>query len=322
MALWTMRAPRGFEIGHWTDCAALTGCTVILCRQGANAAVSVQGGAPATRETDLLRPGMLVQQVHAVVLTGGSAFGLDSACGVVHCLESEGIGFQTPFACVPIVSAAALYDLSIGSAATRPGQSSGEAACRAAHTDHLQEGNAGAGTGATCGKALGFERATKTGLGAASLELPGGGTVAAVAVANCFGEIVYAETGRILAGARGDDGRPVRSEALVLATRQRPPFGNTTLVCVMTDLEMDRKDLTRVADQANDGLARAVRPCHTLFDGDTIFTLASGSCGLRGDPLQVGVAAVEAVVRALVRAATQAESAGGLPAHRDLPAGD
>ncbi len=314
-----MRPPNGFEIGHWTDEAALTGCTVVLCRAGARAAVSVRGGAPGTRETDLLRPGMLVEKLHAVVLTGGSAFGLDSATGVVEYLESEGIGFETPVARVPIVSAAVLYDLALGSAAVRPGRREGELAARAAHAGEIEEGNVGAGTGASSGKVMGLARATKTGVGVAQVALPAGGVVLALAVANALGEIVDPETGRILAGARSAEDHFVAGESLILAATPKPAFGNTTLVCVMTDLVLDKTTLDRLADQASDGLARAVRPCHTRFDGDTLFTLSSGSSGLAGDPMQVGVAAVRAVERALARAATTAASAGGLPGARDLP---
>lgn len=317
--LGAVKPPAGFAVGHHTDRRALTGCTVVLCGdKGARGGVSVAGGAPGTRETDLLAPGMLVGEVHAVLLTGGSAYGLDAAGGVMAYLEKRGIGFPTSVGPVPIVPAAVLFDLALGSASVRPDAAAGRAACEAARCDPIEEGSCGAGTGASVGKLMGMRRAMKGGLGASEVRLPGGGTVVAIAVANSLGEVVDAETGRVLAGIRDGKGGFVPAETAVLSPRSEPPpFGNTTLACVMTDLELDGAELRRIAARAQDGLARAVRPSHTPFDGDTIFLLASGASGIRGEPLAVGVAAVWAMARALARAVTETGAAGGLPSYRE-----
>jgi L-aminopeptidase/D-esterase-like protein len=239
---------------------------VILPPEGTIGSGEVRGGAPGTRETDLLRPGMLVEQVHAVVLTGGSAFGLATADGVVRWLEEKGVGFDTGVVRVPIVPAAVLFDLGVGDPSARPTADSGYAACEAA-ADEIEEGGVGAGTGATVAKLHGPERAVPGGIGAASVSEEGA-TVAAVAAVNAFGEITD-DDGAVLAGAApGEEGED-----------QHPPFPrapNTTIAVVMTDAKLSRERAHLLAVAAHDGLARAIRPAHTMWDGDTVFTLATG----------------------------------------------
>lgn len=352
----------GVRIGHATDRAGVTGCTVLLCPQGCRAGVDVRGSAPGTRETDVLRPGNLVGMVHAVLLTGGSAFGLAAAEGVARYLEAREAGFPTPAGPVPIVAAAVLYDLDLGDARARPDEAMGWAACQAAEGDGPpEEGSVGAGTGATVGKLYGREHRMKGGLGVAQVRLSGGYRMAAVAAVNAVGDVYDPADGRWLAGAwnrrtrrplapaghglaevgagggvgagdgagaGGGVGARVEAEAdgRVEGPAQ-PPLGPgqaTTLACVVTDLPLEVADLTKVAQMAHDGLARAVRPPHTLWDGDTIFALSTGRgklYGGRARPLAVseaGVAAAEALAGAIVRAVRLAESLAGVPAYRDV----
>jgi len=253
----------GITVGHWSDPAGKTGCTVILPPAGTIASGEVRGGAPGTRETDLLRPGMLVEEVHAVLLSGGSAFGLVAADGVARWLEERRIGFDAGVARVPIVPAAVLFDLGVGDPSARPTAESGYSACEAAGVD-VEEGAVGAGTGATVAKLHGPERAIPGGIGTAAL-VEDGVTVAALAAVNAYGEIT-ADDGTILAGAApGEEDEP------------RAPFPpNTTIAVVATDARLTRERAHLLAVAAHDGLARAVRPAHTMWDGDTVFTLATG----------------------------------------------
>jgi L-aminopeptidase/D-esterase-like protein len=255
-------AVEGVRAGHWSDPVARTGCTVVLCPPGTVGSGEVRGGAPGTRETDLLRPGMLVHHVDAILLTGGSAFGLAAADGVVRWLEERGRGFETGVARVPIVPAAVLFDLGVGDASVRPGPEEGYAACQEA-SEEPAEGAVGAGTGATVAKLHGPARARPGGLGMA-LAAEDGVTVAALAAVNAFGEIV-SEDGAILAGALPGDDEEVP-----------PRPTNTTIVVVATDAELSRERAHLLAVASHDGLARAVRPAHTMWDGDTVFTLATG----------------------------------------------
>jgi L-aminopeptidase/D-esterase-like protein len=258
----------GFRVGHWSDPVGMTGCTVVLPPPGTMGSGEVRGGAPGTRETDLLRPGMLIEEVHAVLLSGGSAFGLAAADGVVTWLEEQGVGFDTGVARVPIVPAAVLFDLAVGDAATRPGPAEGAAACRAAAED-FAEGRVGAGTGATVAKLHGPERAVPGGVGTAAVR-EGEVTVGALAAVNAYGEIV-ADDGTPIAGALpGEDAEP-----------QPPGWPGaagtaTTIAVVATDARLTKERAHLLAIAAHDGLARAVRPAHTMWDGDTIFTLATG----------------------------------------------
>ena len=310
----------GLLVGHWTDTEACTGCTVVLCPQGATAGVAVLGGAPGTRETDLLSPGFLVDRVQAVLLTGGSAFGLAAAQGVVRWLEERGVGRATPAAVVPIVVGAVVYDLGIGRSDVRPGPEEGYAACQAASAGPVAEGSVGAGTGATVGKALGMGRASKGGIGSACEELPGGAKVAALVAVNAFGEVVEPETGQVVAGVRA----PQRGYLPTLEVLRQgqgvsplaPP--NSTIGVVATDAPLDKAACSRLATMAMAGMARAVRPVWTQVDGDVLFALATGE-GAPADLTALGALAARAVERAIVRAVEQAMALGGVPACRDWP---
>jgi L-aminopeptidase/D-esterase-like protein len=316
----TITAVPGIRVGHATDGEGLTGCTVVICARGAVGGVDQRGGAPGTRETDLLRPMHLVQEVHAVLLAGGSAFGLAAADGVMRHLEEESIGFDAGVATVPIVPAAILFDLDIGNPAARPDAEMGAAACRAATAAPVPEGTIGAGTGATCGKILGIKRAMKSGLGTAALDLGGGLVVGALIAVNPFGDVVDPGSGEILAGVR----KPLGNEPADTLNVMRGMVGkaalgfasNTVIGVVATNGRLTKEEANKVAQMAQDGIARAIRPAHTLFDGDTVFAMATGE--KKADVNLVGAHAAEVVAQAIVRAAQAAESAGGLPAWRDL----
>ncbi len=270
----------GIKVGHFTHPERPTGCTVVLAEQGAVAGVDVRGGGPGTRETDLLRPEASVEKIHAVVLSGGSAYGLATADGVARYLEQKGVGFRVGGAVVPIVPAAILFDLNIGDPRIRPDAASGFQAAEAASADPVQQGNVGAGAGATVGKLFGMERAMKGGLGSASIKLEDGLVVAALVAVNALGDIVDPEDGKLLAGARTEDGkglvdtlRQIR-QGIPMAVLSRGE--NTTLGVVAANVDWTKAQATKVAQMAHDGLARAIRPAHMPFDGDTIFALGTG----------------------------------------------
>lgn len=312
----------GIEVGHADDPQALTGCTVVLCREGAIAGGSVPGLAPGTRETDLLRPGSLVERAHGVLLTGGSAFGLAAADGVMRYLEERGIGYDTGVARVPIVPGAVLFDLALGSATVRPDAALGYAACRAARPDEARQGNVGAGMGATVGKLFGIERATKSGLGTASLRA-GALVVAAILAVNAFGDVVDPATGRIVAGTRAADGRVFADTAAAMRAllvhkepARRHAGQNTVIGVVATNARLDVAQANQVAAAAHDGLARTIRPSHTLFDGDAIFCLATSQ--VPAHQMLVSNLAAEVVALATLNAVWAAEPAGGLPCAREL----
>jgi L-aminopeptidase/D-esterase-like protein len=298
----------GIRVGHWTDREGLTGCTVVLCPPGTMGSGEARGGAPATRETDLLRPGTLVQEVHAVLLAGGSAFGLAAADGVMRWLEERDVGFDAGVARVPIVPAAALFDLGVGDPSARPGPDQGYAACEAAGPD-VEEGSVGAGAGATVAKLAGPRRAVKGGLGTAAAD-EDGVMVAAVAAVNAFGEIV-GEGDEVIAGAR--PAPPGETE------EEQPPAGDwaqpgtsTTLAVVATDAKLSKERAHLLARAAHDGIARAVRPAHTMVDGDTIFTLATGTTEA---PQAVLERMAEAVLAEAIRRAVRlAQGFPGIPA--------
>lgn len=295
------------QIGHATDRRTRTGCTVILCPHGAVASVAVRGGAPGTRETDLLQPGNLVGQVHAVLLTGGSAFGLAAADGVMRWLYERKHGFPTAVAPVPIVPAAVLFDLGVGEVAW-PDAAQGYAACEAAQQSALDWGQVGAGTGATVGKLLGTAAASSGGIGAASLTLPDGTVVAAIVAVNALGHIADPHTNQIVAGPRLPDGALADSIQLLLdpVAPAAPLPGiaeNTTIGCVITTARLDKADCQRLASIAHDGLAHTIRPVHTQFDGDTLFALAVPAPNAPpANSLVLGAAAVEAVAQAVLNA--------------------
>jgi L-aminopeptidase/D-esterase-like protein len=302
----------GIRVGHAHDKRARTGCTVILCeREGAVAGVDVRGAAPGTRETDLLEPGNLVERVHAVLLTGGSVFGLDAACGVVSYLEQLDIGFDAGVARVPIVPAAVIFDLAAGSSKVRPDSAMGYRACKLGSAGPVAEGQVGAGAGATVGKILGHSRASRGGIGTASMKLSSGVTVGVLVVVNAFGDIVDPESGRILAGARSPSGAGWLNTSLALkgAARGIPrtsPVENTTLAVVATDATLTKAQAKRVAVMSHDGMARAVRPVHTLYDGDTVFALSTGR--VVADSMAIGTVAAELVARAIARVGHQSSA--------------
>jgi L-aminopeptidase/D-esterase-like protein len=314
----------GIEVGHAQDHVALTGCTVVLCRKGAVAGVDVRGGAPGTRETDLLDPVNMVEKAHAIVLAGGSAYGLDSASGVMRYLEEQGIGFNTGVAKVPIVPAVILFDLIVGSSDIRPDADMGYRAASSASTGAPLEGNVGAGTGASVGKVLGTKTAMKAGLGTASMEA-NGVVVGAIVAVNSWGDVVDPKSGAILAGARstrlgpvklGGDGYFANTLEMMKTLLGRTAVGvatktNTVIGVVATNARLTQAEATKVAQMAQDGVARAVRPAHTMLDGDTIFTLATGA--KKADVSTVGAFAAEVMAEAIVRAANKAAPAGGLP---------
>lgn len=307
---------KGILVGHATDLVAATGCTVILCGHGAVAGVDVRGAAPGTRETDLLRPTQMVDRVHAVVLAGGSAFGLAAADGVMRYLEERDIGFDTGTVRVPIVPAAVLFDLPLGDARIRPTAEMGYRACEAASAGAVEEGSVGAGTGATVGKILGSLSAMKGGIGSWSLTLPGGIVVGALVAVNAFGDVRDDQTGRILAGAR-DPGTGAFMDSIqaVLGADVPPAFGHTTLGVVATNAHLSKAEATRLAQVAHDGLARTIWPVHTQFDGDVIFSLSLGDNS--ADMLPLGVAAVETVAIAVKRAVQTARGLHGVPGLAD-----
>jgi len=307
----TVRLPEGIEIGHWTDREAWTGCTVCLLPAGSVAACEVRGSAPGTLGTDLLRPQSVGPGANAILLTGGSAFGLAAAVGVTRWLEERGVGFATPAARVPLVGAAVVYDLGLGAATVRPGADEGYAACDDAAAA-FECGSVGAGTGCTVGKLLGPENWTKGGLGAASLPLAGGGTIAAVAVVNAVGDVI-GEDGSVLAGQRRGDGYLSSAEALRSGTSIRSSWGEaTTLVVVLTDVALTKTEAWMCARAANAGVARAVSPVWTAFDGDTVF--CASTCAVSGDPLAVSVTAPEVVADAIRHGVLAATGAPGCPA--------
>jgi L-aminopeptidase/D-esterase-like protein len=315
----------GIEVGHFTDTRRPTGCTVILTRDGAVAGVDVRGAAPGTRETDLLSPTNLVDRVHAIVLSGGSAWGLDAASGAVRWLEEQGVGMQVGPACLPIVPAAVLFDLLVGDAGIRPDAQAGYAACQAASGKPPAEGNVGAGAGATIGKIFGIGRAMKGGIGSASITV-GGVTVAALVACNALGDVVDPDTAQVIAGARTANGRALvdARRALLRGAAPKPLIAgtNTTIGVIATDAVITKAQATRLAQMGHDGLARSINPVHTMLDGDTLFALGTGRVTTSPGMMVLGTMAAEATARAVVRAVRAAHGLQigklHLPALRDL----
>ena len=312
----------GIEVGHYTDLEAATGCTVVLCRDGAVAGVDVRGSAPGTRETDLLRPMNLVQQVHAVVLSGGSAYGLDVAGGVMRWLEEQHIGFDVGVGVVPIVPAAVLFDLTIGRADVRPGAEAGYAVCQVAGGGPLTEGCVGAGTGATVGKLFGPFFALKSGIGTAARRIGGGVTVGALVAVNAFGDVVDPGSGQLIAGPRDPQGGGmVNTVERLHGDVSQTMLGfstNTTIAVVATDAALTKEGANKVAQMAHDGLAQAIRPVHTMLDGDTVFALATGKIEARADISVLGSVAASVLAEAVVRAVRKATALAGVPSVNDL----
>lgn len=319
----------GILVGHDTQTDAATGCTVVLCAQPALGAVDVRGGAPATRETDLLDPRCSMREVHAVLLAGGSAFGLDAATGVMRVLEQRGVGFDAGPAHVPIVPAAALFDLGIGRADMRPDAAAGTRAIESAAAGPIPQGSVGAGTGATVGKLGGPQLAMKGGVGSASALLPDGRVIGALVAVNAVGDIYDEATGRVVAGARSPQGTGWLVESLAGvdpgATR---PGANTTLAVIATDAPWGKAELAKLAQMAHDGLARAIRPVHTPLDGDVVFALSTAQPSNAAAALEpgwqlalalAGTIAAQTLSRAVVTAVLTATGLHGVPAVRDLP---
>ncbi len=303
----------GLEVGHFTDPRRPTGCSVVLAREGAVGGVDVRGAAPGTRETDLLALGNLVERVHAVVLAGGSAWGLAAADGAMRWLEARGAGLDVRFGTLPIVPAAVLFDLPLGDARIRPDADAGWAACEAASNRSPAEGNVGAGAGAIVGKLFGLERAMRGGIGGASVTV-GGVTVGALVACNALGDVIDPDTARVVAGARTADGCALLDtrRALLAGERPRPVLAgtNTTIGVVATDATLSKVQANRLAAVAHDGLARAINPVHTMSDGDTLFALATCHVPPEAGPgmTVLGAMAAEAVARATVRAVRAATS--------------
>ncbi len=295
----------GIEVGHFTDTRRPTGCTVVIARDGAVGGVDVRGGAPGTRETDLLHPSNLVDRVHAIVLAGGSAWGLDAATGAMRWLEENGIGLRVPYGLVPIVPAAVLFDLPVGDARIRPDAHSGYAACVAASRQAPVEGNVGAGAGALVGKLFGIDRAMKGGIGSAAITIEGV-TVGALVACNALGDVVDPASGRVIAGARTADGATLLDVRNAIIAGQKPtpilPGTNTTLGVVATDAILTKAQAHRLAQAAHDGLARAINPVHTMSDGDTVFALGTAKSGKTLGMLQLATLGAEVTARAVVRA--------------------
>jgi L-aminopeptidase/D-esterase-like protein len=312
----------GIRVGHFTDSRRPTGCTVLIFEKGATAGVDVRGSAPGTRETDLLSPANSVQQVQAILLSGGSAFGLDAATGVVRYLEEHGLGFHVGPVVVPIVPAAILYDLNIGDPKIRPTAESGYKASENAASGTVAEGNVGAGAGATVGKMFGQKLAMKSGLGTASIRIAKTGVViGAIVAVNAVGDVVDPKTGQIIAGARTVDGAGfMDSMAQIRAGRgvEIQAGTNTTIGVVATNVALDKTQMTKIAQMAHDGLARTINPVHTLSDGDTIFAVATGANLTRANHGAIGALAADVMARAVVRAVMNARGLPGLPSASDL----
>jgi len=315
----------GIEVGHFTDTRRPTGCTVVMARAGAVAGVDVRGAAPGTRETDLLSPVNLVDTVHAIMLAGGSAWGLDAAGGAMRWLEERGVGFDVRVGRLPIVPAAVLFDLLVGDATIRPDAAAGYAACAAASTKRPAEGNVGAGTGAAVGKIFGIDRAMKGGIGTASVTV-GGVTVGALIACNALGDVVDPDTAQVIAGARTANGKKLLDtrRALLRGDAPRPLLAgtNTTIGVIATDAVITKLQATKLAQMAHDGLARSINPVHTMSDGDTLFALGTGQVKTHPGMMVLGTMAAEATARAVVRAVLAARglTAGALhlPAAGDL----
>jgi L-aminopeptidase/D-esterase-like protein len=312
----------GIRVGHFTESRRPTGCTVLIFEKGAVASVDVRGSAPGTRETDLLNPINSAQQVQAILLSGGSSFGLDAATGVMRYLEEHGLGFHLGPAVVPLVPAAILFDLNVGDWKIRPTAESGYKACQEATSGKVAEGNVGAGAGATVGKMFGQKQAMKSGLGTASIRIAKTDiVVAAIVAVNAVGDVMDPKTGQIIAGARTPDGAGfMDSMAQIRAGHgvELHPGGNTTIGVVATNGALDKTQMNKIAQMAHDGLARTINPVHTLSDGDTIFAVATGVSSTRANHGAIGALAADVMARAVVRAVMSARGLPGLPSAGDM----
>ena len=323
MAADAITAIAGIEVGHYTDTEAITGCTVVLCESGAVGGVDVRGSAPGTRETDLLRPTNSVAEVNAVLLSGGSAFGLDAASGVMRYLEERGAGHKAGPFTVPIVPAAILFDLGLGDHTVRPGPEEGYQACREAASGPFAEGSVGAGTGATVGKLMGWGRDVKGGIGTAAVDLGDGLVVGAIVAVNAMGSIFDPDTGALVAGPRHEDETGM-SDSLAAMTSPGyvspfpPSPTNTTIGVVATNAPLSKEQANKLASVAHDGVALAVRPAHLMHDGDAIFALATGGLDRPADFDRICAASVLSVGRAIASGVRKATGLGGVPSVMEL----
>ena len=313
----------GILVGHYTNEEAATGCTVVLCENGAVGGVDVRGSAPGTQMTDLLRPTTMESEVHAVLLGGGSAFGLAAASGVMRYLEDKGVGLEFGGATVPTVSAAILFDLGLVTGRVRPGESEGYIACQNASSGEVAQGSAGAGTGATVGKSLGRERSIKGGIGTYSVALDQGLVVGAIVAVNAIGGIFDPDTGELVAGPRHDDQLTMHNSMELMTSRTsggdyQTPGRNTTIGVIATNARLNGEQANKLASIGHDGLALAVRPAHLMHDGDTIFALATGTHDYPADMNQLCAASVVSVSKAIVRGVRKAKGLGGIPSVSEL----
>lgn len=310
---------KNIKIGHAQDFKGGSGCTVVLCEDGAYAGVDVRGGGPASRETELLKPVNMVEQIHAVMLSGGSAYGLDAGAGAMKYLEEKGVGFDVGVGVVPIVCGASLFDLVVGDPKCRPDQAMGYEACKNATSKKPAEGNVGAGTGASVGKFLGVDNMMKSGLGTYALQI-GDLIVGAIVAVNALGDVVDIETGKRLAGILNDSKTAISNTEETMYAEyagSRNVFsGNTTIGCIVTNAKLTKSQANKLASIAHNGFARAIRPVHTMADGDTIFTLATGEVEVMPDA--VGALATDVMAKAINKAVLQAEPAYGLKAASDF----
>jgi L-aminopeptidase/D-esterase-like protein len=312
----------GIKVGHFTELRRPTGCTVILYEKGAVAGVDVRGSAPGTRETDLLKPTNLVDKVNGIVLSGGSAFGLDSATGVMRFLEEHDAGFATTAGKVPIVPAAILYDLNVGDGKIRPNADSGYKSCLNAKAGPVEEGSVGAGAGATVGK-IGGGKPMKGGVGTSSIRLSNGLVIGAIVAVNCAGDVIDNKTGKIIVGARTPDGKGFLNivagyRAGRGVTQVPAPGQNTTIGVVATNARFDKTQMTKIAEMAHDGIARSINPAHTPGDGDTLFAMSTGTATIAANLTAVGALAAEAVSEAILRAVMKAKALPGFQSYTDI----
>lgn len=310
---------KGIKIGHAQNFNGPTGCTVILCEEGAVAGVDVRGGAPGTRETDLLNPINMMEKIQGILLTGGSAFGLDAASGVMKYLEERGIGFDVGVTKVPIVCGAALFDLVVGDHTIRPDKDMGYEACLNATSKEVIEGSIGAGTGATVGKILGKEYAMKGGLGTYAVQ-EGDLIVGAIVAVNCLGDVIDSETGDIVAGVLNEDKFGFRNTEQIMIeqySNKKSVFnGNTTIGAIVTNAKLTKSEINKVASMAHNGYARSIYPVHTMYDGDTIFSMATGE--VRADINVVGLLAARVMEKAIINGVKKAKSMCGYKSYEDM----
>ncbi len=302
----------GIKVGHSQSEAGMTGCTAVICEKGATGGVDVRGSAPGTRETDLLKPENLVDRIHAVVLSGGSAFGLEAASGVMNYLEENNVGFDTGTTKVPIVASAVIFDLNIGDSRIRPDLKMGYNAAKSATSEERRQGNIGCGMGATVGKILGPAHAMKSGLGSATVRA-GDLVVSAIVAVNSFGDIFDYETGKQLAGVYDYEKNEMLNTYSIMKEQLKPvgfPMRNTTIAVVATNAILTKAGANKVASMAHNGFARSINPVHTMYDGDTIFAMATNE--IHGDVSMTGTMAGEAISRAIKNAITSAKPCCGL----------